>query len=97
MITLRPGERMLIVQGEPLFPGDDGIVTMLGYVVGHRLFVAPLGSPPFADDQRIRWIEGVLVIASAWVYVGHVDDLPTDFRLGWDIKSAYRRAVAGLS
>lgn len=98
MIVPREGEHLLIVRGEPLYPGDRGIVFMLGKVVHHRLYVAPLGSPKFEDDQRIE-TSGPLAgtIISAWVYVGPVDDLPDDFHLGWDLKSAYRHLVAGLS
>lgn len=88
MIVPREGEHLLIVRDRVL-----GRIFMLGYVTNHRLYVAPVGSPPFIDDQAV--VEGVLI--SAWVYVGPVGDLPTDFALGWDIKSAYRRLVAGLS
>lgn len=92
MIKLREGEHLLAVYGTL---GGPGFVFMLGHVEQHELFVAPLGSPPF-DPARLHASVPPDPPWAPWVRIGAVDDLPDEHMLG-DIKSAWRRTVAGLS
>ena len=89
-IRLRPGELLLAVRGTGAFPGDTGIVFMLGHTDDGNLYVAPLGASPFQDPL---WPHPM---SPMWVGVGPARDLPSDHVLG-DLADAYRRAVAACN